>query len=66
MNTKKEPILEHPWLKFAGIFKDDTLFDEMQAEMLAYRRELDYDLVQESDIALRDGTTQQSTSPRQK
>lgn len=25
----KKPQKEHPWLKFAGMFKDDPLFDEM-------------------------------------
>lgn len=37
------PAIEHPWLKFAGVFKDNALFDEMQAEIAAYRYELDAD-----------------------
>ena len=32
---------EHPWMKFAGKYKDDPLFDDMLAEIEAYRRELD-------------------------
>jgi excisionase family DNA binding protein len=30
-----------PWIKFAGMFKDDPLFDEFVEDMAAYRRELD-------------------------
>ena len=33
----------HPWKQWAGIFKDDPQFDEMVAEIEAYRRELDAD-----------------------
>ena len=33
----------HPMLKFAGVFKDDPLFDEVAAEIEAYRREIDAD-----------------------
>ncbi|MBD1808625.1 DUF4209 domain-containing protein [Microcoleus sp. FACHB-SPT15] len=43
------PILIHqqkveqsdPWIKFAGMFKDDPLFDDFVEDMAAYRRELD-------------------------
>jgi hypothetical protein len=43
------PILMHqqkveqsdPWVKFAGMFKDDPLFDDFVEDMAAYRRELD-------------------------
>ena len=43
------PILRHqqkveqsdPWVKFAGMFKDDPLFDDFVEDMAAYRRELD-------------------------
>jgi len=34
---------KHPWLKFAGMFRDDPLFDEVLAEIENYRRELDAD-----------------------
>ncbi|MEK8019502.1 MAG: hypothetical protein VSS75_021730 [Candidatus Parabeggiatoa sp.] len=32
---------EHPWLKFAGMFKDDPNWDEFQAAIAEYRREVD-------------------------
>ncbi|WP_392480986.1 hypothetical protein [Nostoc sp. C110] len=35
------PQIEHPWMKFAGMFKDDPQFDEMLAYIKADRRELD-------------------------
>jgi predicted RNase H-like HicB family nuclease len=31
----------HPWMKFAGKYKDDPQFDEMLAYIEEYRRELD-------------------------
>ncbi|HIK11108.1 MAG TPA: hypothetical protein IGS52_12695 [Oscillatoriaceae cyanobacterium M33_DOE_052] len=31
----------HPWVKFAGMFKDDPLFDDFVENMAAYRRELE-------------------------
>jgi hypothetical protein len=34
-----------PWVKFAGMFKDDPLFDEFVEDMAAYRRELDAEVV---------------------
>ena len=37
----KLPKKEHPWMKFAGMFKDDPDFDEVLADIEAYRRELD-------------------------
>ncbi len=33
----------HPMLKFAGVFKNDPLFDEVAEEIEAYRREIDAD-----------------------
>ena len=30
-----------PWVKFAGMFKDDPLFDDFVENMAAYRRELE-------------------------
>lgn len=47
------PILIHqqsveesdPWVKFAGVFKDDPLFDEFIEDMANYRRELDAEVV---------------------
>ncbi|MBG1262744.1 type II toxin-antitoxin system HicB family antitoxin [Nostoc commune] len=35
------PKAENPWMKFAGMFKDDPQFDEMLAYIEADRRELD-------------------------
>ena len=35
------PQTEHPWMKFAGMFKNDPQFDEMLAYIEADRRELD-------------------------
>ncbi len=32
---------EHPWLKLTGVLKDNPLFDEVQASIETYRRELD-------------------------
>jgi predicted RNase H-like HicB family nuclease len=37
----ENPNFEHPWMKFAGIFKDDPDFDEVLADIEAYRREQD-------------------------
>jgi len=39
----EHPHSGHPWLKFAGMFKDDPLFDDVLTEIEAYRRELDAD-----------------------
>ncbi len=38
------PKIEHPWMKFAGMFKDDPQFDEMLEYIEAYRRELDTEM----------------------
>ncbi len=35
------PQSAHPWMKFAGMYRDDPMFDEVQEEIAAYRRELD-------------------------
>ncbi|MBW4510284.1 MAG: type II toxin-antitoxin system HicB family antitoxin [Scytonematopsis contorta HA4267-MV1] len=35
------PKSEHPWMKFAGKYKDDPQFNDMLADIEAYRRELD-------------------------
>lgn len=36
-----------PWVRFAGMFKDDPLFDEFVEDMAAYRRELDAEVASE-------------------
>ncbi len=38
------PKTEHPWMKFAGKYKDDPQFDDMLAAIEAYRRELDAEM----------------------
>ncbi len=38
-----EPQPPHPMLRFAGVFKDDPLFDDVMEEIAAYRREVDAD-----------------------
>ena len=40
----ESPTTEHPWMKFAGMFKDDPQFDDMLADIEAYRRELDAEM----------------------
>ncbi len=39
-----QPKESDPWVKFAGMFKDDPLFDEFVEDMAAYRRELDAEM----------------------
>jgi len=34
---------EHPWLKFAGMYKDDPLFDEWKQAMAEYRDQIEKD-----------------------
>ncbi|MFB2937469.1 hypothetical protein ACE1B6_19650 [Aerosakkonemataceae cyanobacterium BLCC-F154] len=43
------PKPEHPWMKFAGMFKDDPDFDEVSADIEAYRRERDAAYYQQLD-----------------
>ncbi|MCP4654179.1 MAG: type II toxin-antitoxin system HicB family antitoxin [bacterium] len=33
----------HPWMKFAGMFENDPLFDQVVEDIQTYRRELDAD-----------------------
>lgn len=37
------PGQENPWVKFAGMFKDDPLFDDWQAAIAENRRKADAD-----------------------
>lgn len=39
------PFPEHPWMKFAGIFQDDPLFEQVTKNIEEYRRELDQEYV---------------------
>ena len=41
MNLHKS---ENPWIKFGGMYKDNPLFNDMVAEMEAYRREVDAEM----------------------
>jgi predicted RNase H-like HicB family nuclease len=42
ISLQVEPVNgEHPWMKFAGMWKDDPAFDDFLAEIKAYREELD-------------------------
>lgn len=45
-----------PWIKFAGMFKDDPLFDEFVEDMAAYRRELD------AEVAVHEVTPEENQS----
>ncbi len=46
---------EHPWMKFAGMFKDDPDFEDVLADIEAYRREIEenmqeyYDKIHEEE-----------------
>jgi hypothetical protein len=33
----------HPWMEFAGMFKDDPMFDDWQKAIAEYRRQVDND-----------------------
>jgi predicted RNase H-like HicB family nuclease len=35
------PNYEHPWAKFAGMFAEDHDFEAVQADIAAYRQEID-------------------------
>lgn len=38
------PKAEHPWMKFAGMYKENPQFDEVQAYIEADRRKLDAEM----------------------
>ena len=38
------PQSEHPWMKFAGMYADNPVFEEVLANIEAYRRELDTEM----------------------
>ncbi|NET15918.1 MAG: hypothetical protein F6K08_25390 [Okeania sp. SIO1H6] len=45
LQNKKENISsDNPWIKYAGMFKDDPQFDEFLGEMESYRQELDSEI----------------------
>ena len=33
----------HPWMQFAGMFETDSQFEEVQADIQAYRQDIDID-----------------------
>ena len=35
------PQREHPWMQFAGMFQNDPQFEDMQADIQAYRQEIE-------------------------
>ncbi|MDJ0553830.1 MAG: DUF4209 domain-containing protein [Microcoleaceae cyanobacterium MO_207.B10] len=39
--NKQQVDLSDPWVRYAGMFKDDPFFDEFVENMAAYRREVD-------------------------
>jgi predicted RNase H-like HicB family nuclease len=41
VNIPSRSAPSNPWLETAGMFQDDSLFDDMLAEVAAYRRALD-------------------------
>lgn len=41
------PSAEHPWMKFAGMFKDDPYWDEFLDDIAAYRHELDAEMLEQ-------------------
>lgn len=44
------PKSEHPWMKFAGMYKNNPLFDDVLSNIAAYRRELDAEMDSEDEI----------------
>ncbi|MUG97015.1 type II toxin-antitoxin system HicB family antitoxin [Scytonema sp. UIC 10036] len=44
------PKSEHPWMKFAGMYQDNPLFNEVVSNIEAYRRELDTEMDTEDEI----------------
>jgi hypothetical protein len=37
------PTADNPWVRLEGVYKDDPLFDEWQAAIAEYRRQVDLD-----------------------
>jgi len=51
LNYQQKVEQSDPWVKFAGMFKDDPLFDEFVEDMAAYRRELDAEVAADEVIS---------------
>jgi hypothetical protein len=45
------PKSGHHWMNFAGMYKDNPLFDEVVSNIEAYRRELDMEIDTEDDLS---------------
>ncbi|BDA70581.1 hypothetical protein CAL7716_047470 [Calothrix sp. PCC 7716] len=43
-DAEKASDFEHPWMKYAGVFKDDPTFEQVQAYIEQYRCELDAEM----------------------
>jgi len=41
---------EHPWMKFAGMYQDNPLFNDVLSNIAAYRSELDVNIDIEDEI----------------
>ena len=51
LNYQQKVEQSDPWVKFAGMFKDDPLFDDFVEDMAAYRRELDAEVAADEVIS---------------
>jgi hypothetical protein len=40
----QQPNSQHSWMKFSGMFKDDTMFNQVLEHIEEYRRELDTEM----------------------
>ncbi|ELR97018.1 type II toxin-antitoxin system HicB family antitoxin [Gloeocapsa sp. PCC 73106] len=49
------PQSEHPWMRFAGMFKDDADFEQVLADITHYREEVDQEAEEEYLRHLDDG-----------
>ncbi len=47
VEESKVSASENPWVKYAGVFKDDPLFNEMLHSIEQYRQELDAELAEQ-------------------
>ncbi|ETW98216.1 MAG: hypothetical protein ETSY1_19695 [Candidatus Entotheonella factor] len=43
LEMEPSPPIQHPWMKFAGMFEDDPMFDQVLEDIQIYRQELDTD-----------------------
>lgn len=45
----EQPKSEHPWMKFARMYQDNPLFNEVVSHIEAYRREIDAQQIDAED-----------------